>query len=51
VTPPQIWVASGITQYESEVHLDFAYPAIRASDTSGEKPVVTRLNNLNKGKA
>lgn len=50
VTPPQISVVGGKTQYEIEVHLDFEYPKITASDSSGETPGITRLDHFDKSK-
>jgi len=48
VTPPQISVVGGKTQYEIEVHLDFEYPQITATDSSGETAGITRLNDFDK---
>ena len=51
MTPPTIWVVNGVTEYEVEVHLDFDYPEISASDTSGETVGITRLSNVDTGEA
>jgi hypothetical protein len=50
VTPPQISVVGGKTQYEIEVHLDFIYPETTASDSSGEATSIIRLDNFDKSK-
>lgn len=50
VTPPQISVVGGKTQYEIEVQIDFLYPEISASDSSSEATSVTRLDDFDKSK-
>jgi hypothetical protein len=50
VTPPQISVVGGKIQYEIGVQLDFVYPEITASDSTGETIGITRLDDFDKSK-
>lgn len=50
MTPPEISVVGGKTQYKTEAKLDFKYPVIAAIDSSGDTAGITRLDNLDNSK-
>lgn len=49
VTPPIITINGPLT-YEIEERLTFTYPNVTATDGSGEKPLLNRLNNVDTSK-